>query len=346
MEPQIAILPESNPAEAPLKLLEGPGPEDNGELPGHEEGDENETGEVNGRGHKRRWSMEEMRKVAAVVAKQLRKQGLRHVPQVGDYTGRQFLGDFVREAQIELPVDRRRINAPLHAFSPIFFKLVEDALAAKPDTAPALPAPPVVAPVTQANGSAPVAAPAHPVPPADFAIVPENDPLANIPLRVLLREVNNRILGTLDTTAEKMTVLEESNRFLLDEFAKVSAAHEKIMQRLAGHDTAFSNMPAQARQALPRVAIIACRKDELDHIERGAEKHGLKLDFRLYEQNSAPRRIDADWAIMMRFGGHEWQDQVNNSIPSSQSVFTNGGVSSVIAQLRTWFQPGFKAAAV
>lgn len=286
--------------------------------------------------------MEEMRQVATGVAKQLRKQKLHCVPQAGDRTGRQFLGDFVREAQIVLPVERRRINAPLNAFSPIFFKLVEDALAAKPDTAPPVVSSEVKKPET--NGAVP-AAPAHPVPPVGYAMVSENQPLANVPLQVLMREVNNRLLDTLDASAKKIMHLEESNRFLLDEFAKVSASHEQIMRRLAGHDTALSSLPAQARQTLPRVAIVACRKDEMDHIERGAEKHGLKLDFRLYEQNANPKSIDADYAIMMKWGGHDHQDQVNAAIKDpSRRVFTNGGVSAVIAQLRTWFQPGFKAA--
>lgn len=343
MQSKAAILPEPpDSADHPLHILEG---SENGAAPGHEEGPEHEEGEVNGGGNrKRRWSIQEMREVAAVVAKQLRKQGLRHVPQVGDFTGRQFLGDFVREAQIVLPIERRRINAPLHAFSPIFFKLVEDALAVAPDTTPK-PVVLVEANKSETNGAVAPAAPVHPVPPVGYAIVSEAQPLANIPLVVLMREVNNRLLDALDSSAKKIQILEDSNKFLLEEFATVSASQERIMRRLADHDTALGKLPAQVRENLPRVAIVSCRKDEMDHIERGAEKHGLKLDFRLYEQNSAPRRIDADWAVTMRFGGHEWQDQVNKSIPSGQSVFTNGGVSSVINQLCQWFKPGFKSVA-
>lgn len=335
---QIAVLPES--PQAPLRILEGAAANGDHPEPGEEVvGEENGNG-TNGHTRKRHWSFEEMDKVAVVVAELLRKQGLRHVPQSGDRTGRAFLLDFVREAQVVLPKDRRRMSAQLQAYSLVFFKKIEDALANKTK-----PVAPIAA--TEAPKIEPAPAPAEkPVPPEGYALMSADDPLANVPLRVLFRAAFTRMLDTLEATTAENKQLREANAFLLDEFGKLSASQEKIMGRLAGHDTALAQLPAKARQALPRVAIVACRKDEMDHIERGAEKHGLKLDFRLYEQNANAKFIDADYAIMMKWGGHDYQDQVTLAIKDpTRRVFTNGGISSVINQLCIWFKPGFKATA-
>lgn len=333
MQTQAITTEEANPPAA-LELLNGADANGtNGDGEHHEKG-------------KMRWTMEENKAVAVAMARELRKQGIRHVPEDGDRVGRRFAFDALAAAQLILEKPRRKKNGGASAMlNMVFRKLVEDALTTKADMASVPPlSKPEEAEASKTGGTASTPT-AHPVPPAGFAIIPEHDPLANVPLAALLNAALGRLVDTLNTANTKTAQLEQANMVLLEEMAKISGAHEKIMQRLADHDTALGNLPAQERKILQRVAVIGCRRDVFEHIKHGAEVHGINVDFRLYEQGEEARKIDADWAIALRWRNHATSDQVRAAgIPSNRFAILDAGVTGAITQLRTWFQPGFKPA--
>ncbi len=308
-------------------------------------GHEHSAEELNGAApveHKAQWSQDERRAVAIEVARLIRRQGWRHVPEPSDRTGRALLTDFLFAAQQLLPRERRRKTKSPAALGDIFWTLVEAALTTKTDLAPPVPvksaselaSEPVPGPVPEAaKGEAAT-------PPAGQAILPEADPLRDVPLAALLQATFRRILIAVDQAQaanRRVGELEELNAMQAEDLSQMRKEYQQVQQRIANLETALQGLP-KAEKKLPRVAIVGCLRYQFDHITHAADAAGLELDFRHYDQETNPTKLSADWAIILKWGSHAWQDQINSAIPAGQHIFLNGGIGMAVNQLKTWFQ--------
>jgi hypothetical protein len=104
-------------------------------------------------------------------------------------------------------------------------------------------------------------------------------------------------------------------------------------------DNKIAAAPTVAAVKAPVVAVLGCRKYEFDYIVAGAKAAGLpKIDFRFYDQDTSPTPFRADYAITLKFMNHGWDAQCKNGVPDGNYKFSNGGVSTAIKQLETWFR--------
>jgi hypothetical protein len=147
-------------------------------------------------------------------------------------------------------------------------------------------------------------------------------------------------------TPEQLSMLaniEEMQKLLVEETGVIRKEQDRQateMKAIAADVSKLSDAVAEAprKDVLPRVAILGCRRYEVEHIRQGCEAVGLKLDFRHYDQDEKPRKIHADWAISLKWLSHSWDDQIKAAIPNGKYVFLNGGVGMAVNQLKTWFQ--------
>lgn len=134
-------------------------------------------------------------------------------------------------------------------------------------------------------------------------------------MQQLVVEETGKITGSVSQLAERMKQVEQ-------DVTKLEKSHDE----------------RPTDKLIPRVAILGCRKYEVEHIRQGCEQVGLKLDFRHYDQDESPRKIHAEWAISLKWLSHSWDDQIKAAIPNGKYVFLNGGVGMAVNQLKTWFQ--------
>lgn len=289
------------------------------------------------------WTAEESKQVAIETARLLNAQGIHMVPTTGDRTGRQMLHEITTTAQIVLPRNRRRLRAPLHAYNPLFWKFVNDSVTTKSYLKIAQPKPeenqqqpPAKTEAKTESVAQTSSPPAEPpvAPPAGYAIVNADHPLGNVPTTALFNEIARR----LETWDHQMRELKGLSDLLIEESQRAEYRHQDMLQRMARIEPAMKIAPV-VEKPLPKVAIIGCRRDEFEHIAQKCRTTGIRCDLRLYEQNTKPTRIHAEWAIRLKWAGHEWADQVRVSIPRGQYVFMDGGTGMAVAQLKAWFNP-------
>lgn len=292
------------------------------------------------------WDATERRAVVLDLARLIRKQGWRHIPDTRDRTGRNFLADFLATAQLVLPRERRRLSASPTQLGEAFWTLVQGALTTGADleaknsngtsdhateTTTAL----FAGPATVAPAPA-TAAPAGP--PEGKVQLDAADPLRSVPLDALLHATFTRLHRNVQQSAAKVSELEQLTVMQAEDNNRLMKADIALNQRLAALEARLA-LVNTTTEKLPRVAIVGCRLYEFEHIRQGAEAAGLKLDLRHYDQEANPTKISADWAILMKWGRHAWQDQINAAITNTdRRIFLNGGVGMVITQLKTWFQ--------
>lgn len=266
------------------------------------------------------WTPTEHKTVAAATAKKMMSLNIGIVPEEKDRTGNSMMLDCFRDVQYNcLPKDRRRIDVnSRHAVSPLFYEflraelreLVEAKSRAAQVASAGLPQTP--APVPAFGGPAPGWAPPTPAPQ-----VSAFDAMIDARIR--------SIVGPLED-------------FFTDELDKAQKEIE-ILKNKVGSLSSSSGYRGPEKEKAPVVAVISVRKDVFEHIKEASKKSGMDLEFRLYEQASKPSKIDADWAVIMRFGAHAWMDQVESSgIPAERRAFIGGGVTSVVRQLEAWFK--------
>lgn len=272
------------------------------------------------------WSHIEMKKVATNLAAKMREQNIRHVPDVGDRIGARFIMDFCRVAQAEvLPKDRRRIGPTVQrtSFTPTFWRLVEIALTAKEEALPPLPEP------------EPKATPEVPV---IEAPAPEAEKLAEVPLAKLLSHTLSALLEFVGKSEAQGQALAELGQWKEAILGEMSELHKEVGQLRVQIANGSHLLPEPPKKVLPRVAIVACQRFMFEHITRGAEARGIKCEWHHYGQDEKPKKVHAEWAISLRWGGHSWDDQLKISIPNpDRRVFLSGGTSEAIKQLEAWF---------
>lgn len=137
--------------------------------------------------------------------------------------------------------------------------------------------------------------------------------------------------------------LHEMQKLVVDETGKLGEAQKQMAERMKSLEADVTkleraNDERPTDRLIPRVAILGCRKYEVEHIRQGCEAVGLKIDFRHYDQDESPRKIHADWAISLKWLSHSWDSQIKDCIGPGKYVFLNGGVGMAVNQLKTWFQ--------
>lgn len=137
--------------------------------------------------------------------------------------------------------------------------------------------------------------------------------------------------------------LHEMQKLLVDETGKITSSVAQLTERMKALEGDVTKLEKAHEERptdrlIPRVAILGCRKYEVEHIRQGCEAIGLKIDFRHYDQDESPRKIHADWAISLKWLSHSWDNQIKDAIPAGKYVFLNGGVGMAVNQLKTWFQ--------
>jgi regulator of replication initiation timing len=289
-----------------------------------------------------RWTLEESRSVAAELAKEVRKNGWRHLPEVGDRVGRAMLLEMLAAAQVKaLGRDRRRLGASLQSFNVIFWKLVEDALAAK--TSLDAPSRNVSTPEAQAAVKPETAPPENAATEAmtpkveaqsGFALARADDPLSSVPTGTLLSALFTRLMSSMTAIGD----LREMNGMLTDDVGKLQLDNEALKRRMAEVETQLE-LSGKKDVKRPRVAILGCRRYEFEHIRQGCDQLGLRLDLRHYDQDTAPGNVHADWAISLKWLNHAWDAKIKEAVPSEHYRFLNGGIGTAIKQLQAWFQP-------
>lgn len=291
--------------------------------------------EPNGHQHRIFWSDDETTRVANDLARLMVKQGLAHVPQVGDRFGRQMFKEMFYAAQLTaLPRERRRLQVGIEQVKQKVWDCVELALKQKtyiqPDDVPV-----IIGAKTDATMNGGSLTPHEPAtPPA----APMN-PLAEVPTAALFSETFARLfamLGEHEAGTRKLQGLEDGQLAIMDELGK---DREETAKRFADLENKITIAAGQPKKALPRVALLGCQGYVMEHIKQGCETAGIRVEFRMYEQGSVVRGINADYALSLRFLDHATHKQVTDALPHDHYKFINGGVSMALAQLKEWFPP-------
>jgi len=147
-------------------------------------------------------------------------------------------------------------------------------------------------------------------------------------------------------TAEQLTLLNElaeMQKMIMEETAGMRKSQDAVMARLDVFEAELKKVNTAVVEApttnlIPRVAILGCRRYEMEHIRQACEEVGLKLDFRHYDQDENPKKIHAEYAISLKWLNHSWDTQIKDAIANGKYVFLNGGVGMAVNQLKTWFQ--------
>lgn len=147
-------------------------------------------------------------------------------------------------------------------------------------------------------------------------------------------------------TAEQLNLLAElveMQKLVVEETATIRKDQAAMTARMNAFEAELRKVntavvEAPTSELIPRVAILGCRKYEMEHIRQGCEEVGLKLDFRHYDQDENPRKIHAEYAISLKWLNHAWDGQIKDAIANGKYVFLNGGVGMAVNQLKTWFQ--------
>jgi len=140
-----------------------------------------------------------------------------------------------------------------------------------------------------------------------------------------------------------LTELAEMQKLIVEETGALAKNQEALIHRLDSFEAELRKVNTAVGEAptanlIPRVAILGCRRYEMEHIRQGCEEVGLKLDFRHYDQDENPRKIHAEYAISLKWLNHSWDGQIKDAIANGKYVFLNGGVGMAVNQLKTWFQ--------
>lgn len=270
------------------------------------------------------WRDDEIKQVAINLAAKLREAGLRHVPDLGDKVGGSLVLDYLRIAQSEvLPRDRRRSGPTINRgnFKPEFWAAVEVALTAKTEPVAPLVELPPPPPVVEAP-----------------APEPEAEKLAEVPLAKLLSHTLSALLEFVGKSEAQGQALAELGQWKEAILGEMSELHKEVGQLRVQIANGSHLLPEPPKKVLPRVAIVACQRFMFEHITRGAEARGIKCEWHHYGQDEKPKKVHAEWAISLRWGGHSWDDQLKISIPNpDRRVFLSGGTSEAIKQLEAWF---------
>lgn len=296
------------------------------------------------------WTEQEEQAFMVHLCHLMRKQGLRDIPQTNDRNGSVLFNSFVRRANEDaLPSHRRKNFAPNARV--VFVKLdllnrLEPML--KLPVLPHLPPPPQelqpkgsLAPFPtngHANGNgnghgdhSELEALGTPEP---ASIVPLTKTLAEYSDAELYQEATMRMLHMAAVVNEAKGLAD----LLTEENAKLVQRVNAMEAKFAEFTKPMAEKPVEIKKQYPICAVVGCRQDEFDQIQRLTREHGIEVKLRLYEQGTKERPIDAEWAIALRWISHAWTDQMKASIPRLQQIFLHaGGVSRVVAQLETWF---------
>lgn len=137
--------------------------------------------------------------------------------------------------------------------------------------------------------------------------------------------------------------LAEMQKLILEETSVMRKEQDRFEERVREFEQEMNKLSTAVGEApkaklLPRIAILGCRRYEMEHIRQGCEEVGLKLDFRHYDQDEKPKKIHADYAISLKWLNHSWDNQIKDCIANGKYVFLNGGVGMAVNQLKTWFQ--------
>lgn len=273
---------------------------------------------------------EERKNLASAVAIKLRTQGFRHAP-TEDRVGRAFLLDALRAAQYEtFERERRRHIAQVDSMGEKFFRDLEIELTAKVENEALVKK---IEADTIANQPTPIptavaAQVAHTM--TDEEIITAG--LAKASLVQLTQAAMARIFETLGRYESKMNGLADFDNALVDEL-------DLLKRQMGAMQVEITNLRGTAKIKLPVVAIVGCMPHLYHHIIEGAKATGINCDFRHYEQGSKARPFTADYAIVLHWVGHDWDDQVHNAVPdrSRAKFIGQGGVGMAIKQLKEWF---------
>lgn len=291
------------------------------------------------------WNRDEIKIVAAEVARLIAVEGWSHAPQAGDRTGRAMCLDMFYAAQLLLPKERRRQRIGLAQIKADFWTAVEVALKAKsfatPPAIPPVEPPPSTAPVvvvpkeataatlngqsmaqTQAMATRPAPTPSG---------TPAADSLASAPLGVLLSATLARLLeaiGASESHARRLDHLETAHHAEMD----------GLMRRLVSLENGHTTTATPTTKRLPVVAIMGCQRQEFERVAEMAGRAGLNLDLRFLDQDSSPRPVHAEWVLSFKWVNHPWWVHIKSAVTDkSKRVLLGGGITSAIEQLKSWF---------
>jgi hypothetical protein len=281
-----------------------------------------------------RWNLAERQTVAERAAQLLKNQGIAAMPSSSDRVGGSMVVSAINRAQELLPPDRHRHIASRQEAGKSFVSLIADLIKSREfgsDTPfAATPTPPVFSspgPLVWAKGA--FVAPDVPVAPTP-APLPS---LGEFTIVELMSEFARRIdgmttsLSQIQSSIASLAVMQEMQ---VDELAKIRDATWSKIAEL--NQSAAVSAP---RTKKPRVAILGCRKYEFDHIVAGFGSDAA--EFKHYDQDTSPHKITADYAISLKWLNHSWDAQIKSAVPSDHYRFLNGGTSTAIQQLKTWF---------
>jgi len=284
--------------------------------------------------------------MARAIVLELMSRGCGQVPIQGDRPGGRLVLDCARAAQLKcLPGDRRRKLTTVAEITTngVFAQLSDTmkVVQAEREAAQNAEARAKLLGLDKKKPEEPVA-PVAP-PPVDTSPPPvtstrtEVPPLSAEELADPILAAANGLILALRVQFREMKEIRQMHALMIEEVDGLRARVEAAETHMRDIDKTGRREEAQAKAKLPVVALLGMRKDVFDQICAKAQEHGLRLDFRLYEQGTKPRPISAEWVLAMRFMGHAWEDHAKAAAGSGQFGFTNGSIPSVISQLEAWF---------
>lgn len=303
------------------------------------------------------WTPQEGYAILVHLCHLMHKQGWRHIPDISDSLGSAMFQSFMEQAQaLACREGRRRSITRAIITDAGLMPRLEPML--KAPQLPALPPPPKsleqILVETEAqkstnghtahgmNGNSQHAPePAVIVPP--LPELPKVDAFEKFSDAELLQAATMRVLGRLselDAFKKHIEEVEAFNKELIDSDSATRSRVSEISRRLLELEETVRELSKADRAHTPRVAIVGCRKDEFDQVTALARERGLNLVFKHYDQDGKIQRVYGDYAIMMKWVSHAWEDNIKASgIPRDRYAFITGGAGKVVSQMEVWFTP-------
>lgn len=293
------------------------------------------------------WDSNEKYLFCLSLAHRMRKRGLQEIPEGTNRGGCGILVEETRATLLALPEGRRRkmtgVMIQLHDPSTDLGGRMID-LFRKPRL-PDLPLPMVEKPET--NGHSPVTEPvapgkgeqqpgSNPEPAATHLPVPDAVSKADQAAEIF----KDLFAGYLkfDQIEKRLGEVEVYNNLLTEENSGLRGRLDSAEQELTKIRAELIEAKTAKKEEMPRVAIIGCRKDEFDKIVKECTARGIHARFRHYDQDQNPTDVFADYAIMMKWVSHTWDDKVKKAIPRGQFAFTDGGTLKAVGQIGVWLE--------
>lgn len=311
------------------------------------------------------WTDQERAKMQIQVAWLMRKSGIRIIPEASDRLGNAMFCDAIRLAQTECLPRHRHINLSFARGMMIDFGMLPgiERVMKLPEPLKPIPKDPELDEImaqprppepvrngtheernghhaSNGNGAHPPKAAPEPAPlPPKIAALAEFTDAEIFTAASLRLEGMTARMAEIEQTAKEAT---EFNALLTEENQAVNLRHDQLKSRVEQLEELVQGLlTAPERTRLPRVAILGCRKDEFDKIEKMAMEAGIPCQLRHYEQQqSKVMTIHADYAIAMPGMSHSQDAKIRESVPRGQYIFMSVfSVERSIGHLRAWFQP-------